>query len=780
MSDSKVRSSNDEYFEQEIASLRADMDSIISGDTRVGEARVAVNVDHSETATKLDTARALIFTGGVEGFTTFDGSRNLEVELEVLSSSHRHTVENIDGLQEIIDQATAGNHTHDASVIVTGILPVEHGGTGVDDLSKLTVGNAITIDGHHVDEFITTNQMDEINNTINNILDGTTPIDSSNHAKTADRATLADNSLKLEGYTADHFATAESVTVVDGKINNIINGITVVKKADEANHAKDADTLQGHAANYFATVSSVNNIISGATIVAHAAKADTVDTAGKLTIARTIALSGAVTGTATAFDGSKNITIPVTSINLEMATGVLPVSKGGTGQTDLDRVTVGKAKKADDSDNLGGKPASYYAPKDLISGILDGTTVIQNANYSNTSGHADDASKLTTARTIGISGAVTGTATAFDGTKNITIPITALDVSKATTGILAVARGGTGQSTLNAAANSFINSLSTSTTNPVDGDYYVGQYSNGGTSNTTFVRRPMSNLYAYVTSKLTKATIGLSNVDNTADSVKNVLSATKLTTARTIALSGDVTGTATSFNGTANITIPTSIKDFKGPSSTANGVKGLVPAPPKGNLDRFLKCDGTWATIVVVTQSTNGLMSAADKTKLDGIATGANKYVHPTTSGNKHIPAGGSSGQILRWSSDGTAVWGADTASKLATARKINLTGHITGSAKFDGSGDISISTTDTTLPKVGTITLASTGWTSTNGLYKQSVTISGLTAKHQVDLYAAYTIEKELPAPIQPVNDNGTFYVLTSSKPLVNVTLQYTLTLTA
>ena len=35
-------------------------------------------------------------------------------------------------------------------------------------------------------------------------------------------------------------------------------------------------------------------------------------------------------------------------------------------------------------------------------------------------------------------------------------------------------------------------------------------------------------------------------------------------------------------------------------------------------------------------------------------------YTHPTTSGNKHIPSGGSSGQILRWSADGTAAWGAD------------------------------------------------------------------------------------------------------------------------
>lgn len=35
-------------------------------------------------------------------------------------------------------------------------------------------------------------------------------------------------------------------------------------------------------------------------------------------------------------------------------------------------------------------------------------------------------------------------------------------------------------------------------------------------------------------------------------------------------------------------------------------------------------------------------------------------YTHPTTAGNKHIPSGGKSGQILRWSADGTASWGDD------------------------------------------------------------------------------------------------------------------------
>ena len=57
---------------------------------------------------------------------------------------------------------------------------------------------------------------------------------------------------------------------------------------------------------------------------------------------------------------------------------------------------------------------------------------------------------------------------------------------------------------------------------------------------------------------VTKAQVGLGNVDNTSDSSKNVLSASKLTTARTITLTGDVTGSV-SFDGTANASITATI-----------------------------------------------------------------------------------------------------------------------------------------------------------------------------------------------------------------------------
>ena len=49
--------------------------------------------------------------------------------------------------------------------------------------------------------------------------------------------------------------------------------------------------------------------------------------------------------------------------------------------------------------------------------------------------------------------------------------------------------------------------------------------------------------------------------------------------------------------------------------------------------------------------------TTAEKTKLSGIADNANNYTHPTTAGNKHIPAGGKPGQILVNTGNGTAKW---------------------------------------------------------------------------------------------------------------------------
>lgn len=121
---------------------------------------------------------------------------------------------------------------------------------------------------------------------------------------------------------------------------------------------------------------------------------EVVSSAKKLEIPRTIAISGGATGTATAFDGSTNITIPVSGLDMSKAkVGVLPVTYGGTGETSLSSITVGKAGSA---------------------------------------------STLTTARTIRTNLAST-TAASFNGSANITPGVT---------GTLPVANGGTGATSL--------------------------------------------------------------------------------------------------------------------------------------------------------------------------------------------------------------------------------------------------------------------------------------------------------------------------------------------
>ena len=78
---------------------------------------------------------------------------------------------------------------------------------------------------------------------------------------------------------------------------------------------------------------------------------------------------------------------------------------------------------------------------------------------------------------------------------------------------------------------------------------------------------------------------------------------------------------------------------LKGATTSTAGTAGYAPAPSAGAANRYLRSDGTWAvppdtntTYSAATTSTAGLMSAADKVKLNGIATGANKYTLPTAS----------------------------------------------------------------------------------------------------------------------------------------------------
>lgn len=70
-----------------------------------------------------------------------------------------------------------------------------------------------------------------------------------------------------------------------------------------------------------------------------------------------------------------------------------------------------------------------------------------------------------------------------------------------TSGVLVAERGGTGKTSLKDSANALMNALETGNSTPADNDYYISQYVNGGTTTTTYHRRPLSALWSYIKAK---------------------------------------------------------------------------------------------------------------------------------------------------------------------------------------------------------------------------------------------------------------------------------------
>lgn len=117
---------------------------------------------------------------------------------------------------------------------------------------------------------------------------------------------------------------------------------------------------------------------------------------------------------------------------------------------------------------------------------------------------------------------------------------------------------------------------------------------------------------------LVKADVGLGSVDNTADAAKAVLSAAKLTTARTI--------NGVSFDGSGNITINAVDSTARVPESRT--ISTTAPLTGGGDLS-----GNRTLAITAATPGAAGSMSAADKAKLDAIS-GTNTGDQTNITGN--------------------------------------------------------------------------------------------------------------------------------------------------
>lgn len=326
-------------------------------------------------------------------------------------SSHSHAISDVTGLQGALDGKAATSHSHAISDI-TNLQSTLDGKSGTGHNHTLDSLSNVTITSNANGEILRWNGSAWINNT------------------------LAEAGIAA----ASHSHAAGDVTSGTFDIARIPTGTTgsTVALGNHTHSGVYAPVSHSHA------ISDVTNLQSSLD-----GKLDTglaVLLTGNQTIAGTktfsSTISGSVSGSAATlttaraingvnFNGSANITVPGNFANrITNESGHLAfIGTTATGNQAMYTNT-----------NLRVNPSTATISANTFSGAL--------------SGNATTATTLATARTIGISGAVTGTATSFNGSTNITIPITALDVSAATAGTLAVNRGGTGISSYT--ANNYI------------------------------------------------------------------------------------------------------------------------------------------------------------------------------------------------------------------------------------------------------------------------------------------------------------------------------------
>lgn len=110
-----------------------------------------------------------------------------------------------------------------------------------------------------------------------------------------------------------------------------------------------------------------------------------------------------------------------------------------------------------------------------------------------------------------------------------------------------------------------------------------------------------------------------------------------------------ITEQKTGWEFLGNKHVDVNLKDYYTKAEVNEAIKGVEGRTTSALALKVDKVEGKQL-------STNDY-TTSEKNKLQGIATNANNYTHPTTAGNKHLPAGGTVGQVLVNSGDGTGEW---------------------------------------------------------------------------------------------------------------------------
>ncbi|WP_217595312.1 hypothetical protein [Cohnella sp. GbtcB17] len=233
---------------------------------------------------------------------------------------------------------------------------------------------------------------------------------------------------------------------------------------------------------------------------------------------------------------------------------------------------------------------------------------------------------------------------------------------------------------------------------PTNTDYWVMSARKGADGTGSMIEVKSTSGDLLVSNPTTSADISLnpaikSKIEGISSNAKNVASSS---TNGNIKIDNSEVNVYSHPAGDGNLHVPATGTTNNGKYLKAGLTAGSVSwsAIPPGdilldNANRFVTDaeKTSWnakASTSSATSSSSGLMSAADKAKLDGVATAANNYVHPTGDGNRHVPATGTSnsGKVLKAGANaaseawGTVDW-SELASKPQLTQRIVLSGQL-------------------------------------------------------------------------------------------------------
>jgi hypothetical protein len=294
------------------------------------------------------------------------------------------------------------------------------------------------------------------NNAVNHFVIGgkffTDRLDHTAGTLTASSAIVVDASSKIDIINVDNITldlNTISTTNTNGNLILTPNGTGLVS-IKSAYTLPGADGTNGYIlTTNGAGVASWTAPSSSSFTIAGNTGTDNFSTGGTLTFTGTAPIVTAVTNDTVTISASDATTITkgvasFSSTNFAVTTGAVTIKTGGVPNTALVNASV----------TVGTTAIDLGAAATTISGLV---SVTSTGFTGALTGNASTATALATPRTIAISGPVTGTATSFNGGADITIPVTAVDLTHANiSGTLPVGKGGTGTTTSTGTGNNVL------------------------------------------------------------------------------------------------------------------------------------------------------------------------------------------------------------------------------------------------------------------------------------------------------------------------------------